>query len=94
MRVICINDSDRPENVPISMWLKKGSVYTVIEEFYVEDNILCYEIEEINIKKIDPRYEGFRADRFAPADTNGDEFSDKDISDLMKEIEQEQFEMI
>ena len=28
-KVICINDTDKPSDIPNSKWIKKGNLYTV-----------------------------------------------------------------
>jgi len=30
MKVVCINDSNRPKQVPAEKWVVKGQIYTVV----------------------------------------------------------------
>lgn len=66
IKVICINDSNRPNEIPESLWIKKGDPYTVINAciLHAQGGILGYELEEIDLKPYSP-YEYFDAKRFA-----------------------------
>ena len=30
-KALCINDADRPSDIPLSQWIQKGKLYTVIK---------------------------------------------------------------
>lgn len=82
MEVICINDKNRPNEVPANRWIKKDKSYTVIEasKMNVQGGILGFKLEEINNDDLAP-YQYFRADRFAPAG---------DIKELEEILEKEE----
>jgi hypothetical protein len=66
MRVLCINDKNRPNEVPLSQWIKKDEKYTVIKvmKHITQGNIMGFELAEV---KIDAgMYKYFAASRFAP----------------------------
>jgi len=75
--VICINDSNRPDGIPIPKWVKKGNKYTVIkmDHLNVQNRILGFQLEEIDLSDCFP-ITYFLASRFVP------------ISDLDKEAEE------
>jgi hypothetical protein len=69
MKVVCINDSGRPNEIPITKWVKKADVYTVID--YIKYNIqggkIAYILEEIDLTGCEP-WKGFSEERFIPVD--------------------------
>lgn len=69
MKVICIDEKNRPNEIPLSHWVKEGEEYTVIEvkKLNVQNGIYGCKIEEINIDMFIP-LEYFRLDRFRPLD--------------------------
>lgn len=63
----CINDRHRPNDFPISKWLKKDNEYHITHVYYhPEQQIQGVEIAEINMKDCYP-YVSFKIDRFAIA---------------------------
>jgi hypothetical protein len=67
MKVICINDANRPNEIPSNRWIKKDKFYTVLEavKCNVQGGLLGYKLEEINIDDCVP-YKYFAANRFRP----------------------------
>lgn len=64
--VICINDSDRPTEIPISKWLVKDKAYT-IKEFVinnVQNRKVGVKLWELDIEDCLP-YTNFALNRFA-----------------------------
>lgn len=72
MRVVCINDSNKPNEIPNSMWILKGQVYTVVKvmKCNIQGGILGFELEEKKLVDCDP-YKYYSADRFAPVVEDG-----------------------
>ena len=66
MKAICINDKDRPESIPLSLFVVKGQIYTVIEVSIDMNGIEYYVLEEISLTSIGTLYKGFAKSRFAP----------------------------
>lgn len=64
-KVICIDDRDRPETIPMSRWIKKGKEYTVIkvDKLNMQGGMLGFKLAEINIDDCVP-YQYFSARRF------------------------------
>lgn len=67
MKVICINDSDRPNEIPISKWVVKGKIYTIVKAWHIRQRPGTYglELKEIDLSGCFP-YLYFSANRFAP----------------------------
>lgn len=65
MRVICIRDNARPNEIPASKWVKKGEPYNVIEvmKCNVQGGLLGYKLAEIDLTGCEP-YLYFAHDRF------------------------------
>lgn len=63
MRVRCINDSNKPSDIPDSKWIIKDLIYTVIDEFKaLPEEVDTYILSEIDLEGTS--YGGFSADRF------------------------------
>lgn len=64
MKVICINDSHKPNDVKKENWIVKDNIYTVVSTFNTfEAGKIGYVLEEISP---DPPYQGYISDRFRP----------------------------
>ena len=65
MVCICINDSQRPNDIPTSKKKKKGQEYTVISvwKMNMQGGILGFELAEINLDGCAP-YKYYAANRF------------------------------
>lgn len=71
MRALCIDDSNRPEDIPLSSWVVRGEEYTIVNSFIGFGGVEIVEIAEIDLKKItNGIYGGFRASRFSAPQTN------------------------
>ena len=94
-KVICINDTNKPNEIPNSQWVKKGSIYTVtkISKMNIQNGILGFELAEINLDGCAP-YKYYAAERFGVItalivneDTN---WADKELERILKEVEKEE----
>lgn len=63
MKVECIDDSNRPADIPLSCWITKGDYYTVVDAFYGFGGVLIFQLEERDLTPFPP-YKGFDASRF------------------------------
>lgn len=70
MKVICINDSNRPSKIAEKHWIKKGQTYTVIKvvRLALQENKLGLVLKEIKLDKSCFPYEFFDSDRFITAE--------------------------
>jgi len=63
---ICINDKDRPKEIPKDKWLKEGQTYHVIYTVWsIPSKTLGVHLEEIALDDCCLPYEYFAAHRFA-----------------------------
>lgn len=68
---ICINDSNRPKEIPAKKWPKKGNPYTVIYTVTVlPQKQLAFHLAEIELDESCQPYEYFLANRFAFTEEN------------------------
>ena len=73
----CINDKDRPNDVPLSKWVKEGDTYNIIYATVVlPQNILAFQLQEIDLDDKCFPYQYFSSERFV--------ISENDISKLHK----------
>lgn len=64
MKVLCIDDSNKPSEIKPQNWIKKDSVYNVVYIFKdVLSNIISFELKEV---KPDEPYRGYLCNRFVP----------------------------
>jgi hypothetical protein len=72
MQVTCINDLNRPKQIPESKWVKKGEVYTVLyaSTMSIQVNKLGFKLKEIELDESCFPYEYFDAERFAVVEAN------------------------
>jgi hypothetical protein len=72
-KVQCIDDSARPESIPLSYWVKKDSYYNIINSFRDMNGVELVQLLEIDLTKLGNSYKGFASSRFAPIETKKDE---------------------
>ena len=68
MKVICINDSNKPLKVPIDQWVKKGEPYTITRLIHlaITPGKMGVLLKEVQLDASCFPYEFYDADRFAP----------------------------
>lgn len=86
VRVICIDDRHRPNEVPVNRWVKKGEMYHVIEisRMNMQGGAYGCKLAEINNDDLFP-FQYFRLERFAVPEDDGssiEEWKEVDISEL------------
>jgi len=66
IKVICMDDSKKPSEIPASHWVKKGTKYhiTHISKMMNQGFILGCDLSEINLLDLDTPYNCFRLSRF------------------------------
>jgi hypothetical protein len=66
MKCICINDKDRPNEIPLSKWVEKGKEYTITKVMImkIQGSIAGVKLAELNIDDYFP-YQYFALWRFA-----------------------------
>jgi hypothetical protein len=66
MKVVCINDAGRPDDIPVTKWIKKDEEYTVIDVIVCKmqpRNPVALVLQEIDLTGCG-FYKGFNSDRF------------------------------
>lgn len=79
----CMDNSGRPETIPLSRWVTKGKVYTELKRYKGMHGVEIVELEEIDLKPYPP-YKGFAANRFKVLEDGG---GDELVENLIKELE-------
>lgn len=89
LKCICIDDTNRPNEVPLTRWIKKGEKYTIIQIDYMnmQNKIIGVKLAEIDNDDLHP-YQYFRGSRFAVSENDLIELNieNVDISDLEKQL--------
>lgn len=69
MKVVCINDRNRPKQIPPEKWIVKGETYTVVSTsmMNLQRSKIGLKLAEIELGQSCFPYEYFDADRFAMA---------------------------
>jgi hypothetical protein len=85
LKVICIDDKNRPNEFPTSRWIKNGQEYTIIEVVQMAQQPGEYgcKLAEIKTDDLFP-YTHFNIKRFTP-------LSQKSPEEILNEIETEVF---
>jgi len=67
MKLLCINDKNRPFEIPLNKWIWKDKEYEPIRicRMAKQSDILGVELAEICLDETNAPYELFRLDRFA-----------------------------
>ena len=66
MKVICINNTQKPSKIPQNEWITEGSLYTVISvaPMGIQAGKFGYKLKEISLSPSSFPYEYYSADRF------------------------------
>jgi len=93
-RVVCIDDTNRPNDIPTSRWIKRGQEYTVtqVAKLLVQGGILGFKLAEVNIDEFFP-YQFFAASRFGILLGPGQLWAEQELDRLLKEVKRETIEI-
>ena len=65
MKILCIDDKNRPDEIPIEKWVVEGREYTpIFWSWHVAQGIGGGEVEEIALDETNKPYTAFRMSRF------------------------------
>ncbi len=86
-KVVCIDDTHRPDGIPTSKWLKQGNPYTVIEvtKLDLQGGLIGFKLQEINIDDCYP-YQYFASNRFG-IPVNPESLEEVTSKEVKKELE-------
>lgn len=93
-RAVCMDDSNRPDGIPTSKWVKRGQEYTVIQvtKMLIQGGMLGFKLEELNIDDCFP-YQFFGAWRFGILVTD-DMMLEMQLEKLLEEAKKEAAEQL
>ena len=85
IKIVCIDSDNRPNEIPINLWVVKEDVYTVSKAEYmnIQNRLLGFELEELDINGCFP-YTRFAANRFRPY-TEADDKAMEAVENLLEE---------
>jgi hypothetical protein len=67
MPVVCINDSNKPAEIPVNKWVIKNEIYTVVKIINTMDNKKGFILKELPLGEDTFPYDSFNPMRFVPA---------------------------
>lgn len=72
MKVVCINDSNKPKKIPDDQWIKAGDEYTVtrVVRLALQNDKLGLLLKEVKMDDSCFPYKFYDADRFAIVNTS------------------------
>jgi hypothetical protein len=67
IQMLCIDDSNRPEDIPLTHWIKEGELYTLkdVKKLTMQGGKLGVQVDEIDLLKLGGQHEFFSITRFA-----------------------------
>jgi hypothetical protein len=70
MKIMCINDANRPKEIPQNKWVKKNEIYTLISvQNLLSSDSFGFVLDEIVLDESCFPYHYFNPDRFVPIDS-------------------------
>ena len=88
--VVCINDRNRPKEIPPEKWIKHGKKYTVTNVGKTMDNKIGFVLEEIKLGDNTFPYDLFSAHRFGLiTGPTADEMAEEAVEELLNETLEE-----
>lgn len=94
-KVICINDANKPNDIPNSQWVKQGHIYTVtkILKLKIQGDKIGFLLAEVNLDGCAP-WLAYASERFGIITSiivNEDmAWADKELNRLLEEAEEEE----
>jgi hypothetical protein len=85
MRVLCIDSSKKPGQIPQSQWVEEGVVYTVTKTIYLplQPGIAGFLLKEVSLSPDCFPYEFYSSSRFAVITDKIEE--EEEVSELVEE---------
>jgi hypothetical protein len=84
MKLLCINDLGKPNEIPDSLWIKRGEVYVLDRWIRGANTHLVVLVKPVLDKGCFP-YTGFAANRFSILPPGYEAKWDKEIEKLLRE---------
>jgi hypothetical protein len=85
MRVLCINDKKKPEQIPQAEWIEEGVIYTVTKAINLplQSGIAGFLLKEVSLSPDCFPYEFYSSNRFGIILDNVEE--KEEVSELVEE---------
>lgn len=84
MKIVCINDKQKPVEIPQDKWIKEGEVYTLVAvQHLLSSKSIGFELAEIKLGEDCFPYHYFSPDRFMPIDEDEMNNALEEISELL-----------
>lgn len=92
MKVICINNSNKPNNIPSSEWIELGGIYTVtkVKSMGLQPGKLGFLLKEVQLSELSFPYEMYDAERFLPVQSHPLKQNQESIEEPIEEIIEEE----
>ena len=84
MKIMCINDKNKPQEIPANKWIHSGEVYTLIGvQPLLSSNSMGFELAEITLGEECFPYHYFNPDRFVPVDEKEMEAVEAELYEIL-----------
>jgi hypothetical protein len=84
MKIMCINDKNRPQEIPAKKWVTSGEVYTLIGvQPLLSSNSMGFELAEITLGEDCFPYHYFNPDRFVPIDQSEYDAIEAELDEIL-----------
>lgn len=93
-QVVCVDDKNRPTEIPVHLWIEKEEMYTVksVQKMVNQPGVIGLVLAEIDLP-VECPYDSFRSTRFRPA-TEDDYAAIEAVKALLEEVEEEFLELV
>jgi len=86
MKIMCINDANRPQKIPVHKWVKKNEIYTLVGvQNLLSSQSFGFVLDEIDLDESCFPYHYFNPDRFVPIDTIHEELLEE-VNEILNPV--------
>lgn len=84
MKIICVNDKNKPSEIPSNKWISEGTIYTLIDvQILLSSQHVGFTLAEINLDESCFPYHYFEANRFEPVNEDETEAIEKELEEIL-----------
>jgi hypothetical protein len=89
LKVICINNKNRPKKISPYEWIEEGKTYTVVEisKMGLQAGKFGYKLKEVQLSEQSFPYEYYNADRFVPVDPLKQALKEERVEEISADLE-------
>lgn len=85
MKIMCVNDKNKPQEIPQDKWVKIGEIYTLIGvQPLLSSNSMGFELAEITLGEDCFPYHYFNPNRFVPIDEKEIEAIEAELNEILQ----------